>query len=610
MYTVTFYSFKGGVGRTMALMNVAIELVKQGRRVLVVDFDLEAPGLDTFGLSQTPVPAGGVVDFVTRYLEAGTAPDVTEYLSSSWEPRDGPGKLWIMPSGAHTKGYAASLANIDWGALYGRHDGYLLFEDIKAQWKATIDPDYVLIDSRTGHTDTGGICTRQLPDSVVVLFFPNVQNLRGLEKVVRDIKTEAQSPRNKLIQLHYVMSNVPDIDDEDSILENIRHSFKERLELDDDPMVIHRYDSLSLLNQVVFTKDRPRSRLSTEYRALTATLAKHNPADRAGALDYVRSVAMDAGPVGYGHWTHSTATAEHLKRIEQNHATDGEVLFRLAACYGDEDADILYTKAIEADYRVPIVYLARALSRFRHGDRDRAESDALQVIRATDASNRELRRAISLVTSQRLMKVAGSTDLTKGMSPEVRIWIASERLVHSREELQVARILLQDAVADEQLTGEQQERATNNLVLTCIALGAADEAMEIIREQQPIVDEMDIQQAFNYGMAAWAAIGEVVVESFARVVTLHAERPETMPDANYLQCMAVAHWAAGQTETAVGFAELAKQQNHISRRREFSCWRYMKVSAREFGKDTDEIIGMIEGAALLPGFMRSQSAES
>ncbi|MEM6301295.1 MAG: AAA family ATPase, partial [Pseudomonadota bacterium] len=50
MYTVTFYSFKGGVGRSMAMMNVASELVAAGRRVLVVDFDLEAPGLDTFNL--------------------------------------------------------------------------------------------------------------------------------------------------------------------------------------------------------------------------------------------------------------------------------------------------------------------------------------------------------------------------------------------------------------------------------------------------------------------------------------------------------------------------------------------------------------------------------
>ena len=74
--------------------------------------------------------------------------------------------------------------------LYEKRDGYLLFEDLKAQWEQAINPDYVLIDSRTGHTDTGGICTRQLPDAVAILFFPNEQNLRGLTKVVKDIRAE------------------------------------------------------------------------------------------------------------------------------------------------------------------------------------------------------------------------------------------------------------------------------------------------------------------------------------------------------------------------------------------------------------------------------------
>ena len=43
MYVATFYSFKGGVGRTLALLNVAYELADSGLKVLVVDFDLEAP---------------------------------------------------------------------------------------------------------------------------------------------------------------------------------------------------------------------------------------------------------------------------------------------------------------------------------------------------------------------------------------------------------------------------------------------------------------------------------------------------------------------------------------------------------------------------------------
>src|SRR2546427_3158010 len=44
----TFYSYKGGVGRSMALANVAALLAKWGKTVLVVDWDLEAPGIERF----------------------------------------------------------------------------------------------------------------------------------------------------------------------------------------------------------------------------------------------------------------------------------------------------------------------------------------------------------------------------------------------------------------------------------------------------------------------------------------------------------------------------------------------------------------------------------
>ena len=74
MYVITFYSFKGGVGRTMALVNVAAELVRRGRKVLVVDFDLEAPGLETYKHLQPPKPHQGIVEYVTEYRRSNAVP--------------------------------------------------------------------------------------------------------------------------------------------------------------------------------------------------------------------------------------------------------------------------------------------------------------------------------------------------------------------------------------------------------------------------------------------------------------------------------------------------------------------------------------------------------
>ena len=67
---ITFYSYKGGTGRTMALANTAWILSSTGHRVLVVDWDLDAPGLDRFlhpFLSDSQLRATpGVLELVSR----------------------------------------------------------------------------------------------------------------------------------------------------------------------------------------------------------------------------------------------------------------------------------------------------------------------------------------------------------------------------------------------------------------------------------------------------------------------------------------------------------------------------------------------------------------
>ena len=108
MYVTTFYSFKGGVGRTMALVNVAVTLALRGRRVLVVDFDVEAPGLDTFDVLRPREEVPGVIDFVTQYLEVGQAPAADSFIGECPVIGDQGGGLWIMPSGRNET-YAAKF---------------------------------------------------------------------------------------------------------------------------------------------------------------------------------------------------------------------------------------------------------------------------------------------------------------------------------------------------------------------------------------------------------------------------------------------------------------------------------------------------------------------
>src|SRR5689334_13666622 len=68
---ITFYSYKGGTGRTMAMANVAWILASNGHRVLVADWDLESPGLPRFFApfltAEQEATTGGVIGMITDY---------------------------------------------------------------------------------------------------------------------------------------------------------------------------------------------------------------------------------------------------------------------------------------------------------------------------------------------------------------------------------------------------------------------------------------------------------------------------------------------------------------------------------------------------------------
>ena len=328
MYIVTFYSFKGGTGRSLALANTAAELARRGKRVLMVDFDLEAPGLDTYPFKRPQGGALGIVDLIHTYLQKREVPDVSSYLYETSFSGQVTGNLWLMPAGRQDSEYDMKFKSIDWSDFYENQDGFLFFEDLKIQWHNLLRPDYVLIDSRTGHTDIGGICTRQLPDAVVAMFFPNEQNLRGLKPVVSGIRGEATGPLKKAISLHFVLANMPDIDDDDPIAQNVMSQFKSGLGYDELAAIIHHFNSWAMLEQRLFVAEGARSKIANEYRRLVTAVVRGNVADRDGVIavldDVYTRLRLDRTSVSM------SGLEDRIKQIKAAHPSDFEIIRRLA----------------------------------------------------------------------------------------------------------------------------------------------------------------------------------------------------------------------------------------------------------------------------------------
>jgi hypothetical protein len=179
---VTFYSYKGGVGRSFALANIAVILAEWGSRVLVVDWDIEAPGLNHYFAEHTPRLGPGVLDFLKDCQQSAPLP-WDAYTSEVTLPNVA-GTLRIMPAAAGGgSDYTSLVQKLDWDELYEERALGARLEELRAAWIDNFD--LILIDSRTGITDFSGLTTAQLPDILAFLFTANDQSLTGCANVAR-----------------------------------------------------------------------------------------------------------------------------------------------------------------------------------------------------------------------------------------------------------------------------------------------------------------------------------------------------------------------------------------------------------------------------------------
>lgn len=204
---VTFYSYKGGVGRTMLLANVAWVLASAGKRVLTIDWDLEAPGLHRYFHPFLPDKelerTDGVIDLVMNYAQAAITPgrddpdwhrsytNVLQYaVSLDWHDFPRPGTLDFVPAGRQDSSYATRVSFFNWQTFYERLGGRGFIEAVKQN--LADDYDYVLIDSRTGVSDTSGILTVQMPDRIVACFSYNHQSVEGTASVLQSVMRQRE----------------------------------------------------------------------------------------------------------------------------------------------------------------------------------------------------------------------------------------------------------------------------------------------------------------------------------------------------------------------------------------------------------------------------------
>jgi CobQ/CobB/MinD/ParA nucleotide binding domain len=220
--TVAFYSYKGGVGRSLLLANAARFLATLGKGVVALDFDFEAPGLHyKFGAAQDSElfsRLGGAVPYLIATAEGAASPPPLEAHTILLPvPTDADGWLRLMPAGpAPNQKYWTAFKEL--GEKLRLADpsgqGFMALLDLQARIADELKPDYLLIDARTGVTELGGLATTILADTVVCMFVGNQESLDGTLTVVEALKAAPRLKDQKPIRVVPVLSRAKPPDNE------------------------------------------------------------------------------------------------------------------------------------------------------------------------------------------------------------------------------------------------------------------------------------------------------------------------------------------------------------------------------------------------------------
>jgi MinD-like ATPase involved in chromosome partitioning or flagellar assembly len=246
MKIVTFYSFKGGVGRSLTLLNVAYQLSQLGQRIGLIDLDIEAGGLNHI-LRQGTIEENDLLSLLLP-----TNRDLSKLgdyvLEIRFQKREQP-RVFLLPTISDSN----LLDQIRWDKVTER----FLSDELFPTFGRTYKLDYLLIDSRSGLSEFSTFSLK-IADLEVLVCRLDTQNRYGIKRIVTICKA-ASKP------FKIVVSACPD----EGRAVHVR-SFEKEVEAKAD--VVLPYVSRLYYEETIISKKEPESELSKGYSLLSTAI--------------------------------------------------------------------------------------------------------------------------------------------------------------------------------------------------------------------------------------------------------------------------------------------------------------------------------------------------
>lgn len=242
---ISIHSFRGGTGKSNTTANVAALLAQDGRRVAVVDTDLQSPGIHVlFGVDQDGL-RGTLNDFLWARRDIA---DVTHDVT----PAGLPGRVWLVPASIKPHDIARVM-----------HEGYdvgSLNEGFR-QLLVDLSLDALILDTHPGLGEET-LLSLAMSDAVAILLRPDQQDFEGT-KVALSVARKLGVPKMVL-----VVNNTPPMFD----LDQVRRRVEEAYGCEVAAVLPHSSDLMELSSSGILAVKYPDHVLNDLYRSVGKAL--------------------------------------------------------------------------------------------------------------------------------------------------------------------------------------------------------------------------------------------------------------------------------------------------------------------------------------------------
>jgi tetratricopeptide (TPR) repeat protein len=268
-----------------------------------------------------------------------------------------------------------------------------------------------------------------------------------------------------------------------------------------------------------------------------------------------------------------------------------------------EESKMLLARSIELGHRSVQALLAQAEIKLQSRDVSAALTNVFEVFQSEDLEDDELTRGIEilrLAAPDKLLEIT-KTPAFRSLTFQRSSFIAYD-LMWCKEGLQATIDLLSGYQKDSSLNVDTAQNIRLSLSLSLIGLSRFDDALRLFGKIRPLPEDLEVGDAFNYGMAEWGKTGTPPKDMFKRVVILDSKSDYGL-GANYHQCLAIALWATGNKQDALGRIKKAENLAVERSKPEFSCWRYLMATPPDFQIDCKQMQRLFEGQKVYPNFI-------